>query len=264
MLPVIRPGRMIFVYRAAIVALAAFTAALAGFGLQWLLPVGYLAVSKGMIVSVVSLVASLLSIVLGLSIWTSHGYFTDQYRELQTIGFSVMRLDFELKSYGLDTAPTRKLLREQVLHTRTRFWSGVMHRGRRAEAFNDVLADADAMFAALDGLRPISGEQKEHLATARENYTTFLQTQITMIRTLAYRVPNFLLLVVLGWSCLLFFGYGLLAGINILTGVVAVLGAAAVASAILVILELRDPYSGLFRMPDWELEMLIKTLSANT
>jgi len=254
---------MVFVYRAAIVALAAFTAALAGFGLQWLLPGGYLALSKGMIGLVVSLVASLLSIVLGLSIWTSHGYFTDQYRELQTIGFSVMRLDFELKTYGPDTSPVRTLLREQVLHTRVRFWSGVTHQGQRS-AFNEVLADADAMFAALDRLGPTSGEQKEHLATARENYTTFLHSQITMIRTLAYRVPSFLLTVVLGWSCLLFFGYGLLAGINVLTGVVAALGAAAVASAILVILELRDPFSCLFRMPDWELEMLIKTLSANT
>jgi hypothetical protein len=262
-LQAIRTGRMVFVYRAAIVALAAFTAALAGFGLQSLLPVGYLAVSKGMIGSVVSLVASLLSIVLGLSIWTSHGYFTDQYRELQNIGFSVMRLDFELKTYGPDSAPARTLLREQVLHMRARFWSGVTQQGRRS-AFNEVLADADAMFAALDMLRPTNGERKEHLATAREKYTTFLQSQITMIRTLTYRVPNFLLIVVLGWSCLLFFGYGLLAGINVLAGVVAALGAAAVASAILVILELRDPYSGLFRMPDWELEMLIKTLSANT
>ena len=152
-----------------------------------------------------------------------------------------MRLDFELKTYGPDTSPVRTLLREQVLHTRVRFWSGVTHQGQRS-AFNEVLADADAMFAALDRLRPTSGEQKEHLATARENYTTFLHSQITMIRTLAYRVPNFLLIVVLGWSCLLFFGYGLLAGINVLTGVVAALGAAAVASAILVILELRDPF----------------------
>src|SRR5262245_48363360 len=137
---------MVFVYRALIVALAAFTAALVGFGLQWLLPVGYLAVSKGMIGLVVSLVASLLSIVLGLSIWTSHGYFTDEYVQLQTVGFSVMRLDYELKTYGLDAAPVRTLLREQIVHTRARFWSGVIHQGRRSEAFNGVLADADAMF----------------------------------------------------------------------------------------------------------------------
>ena len=63
-----------------------------------------------------------------------------------------------------------------------------------------------------------------------------------MIRSLADRVPVFLLIVVLGWSCVLFFGYGLLAGIDLL--------AAAVASAILMILELSDPYSGLLRMRD--------------
>jgi hypothetical protein len=40
------------------------------------------------------------------------------------------------------------------------------------------------------------------------------------------------------------------AGINVLAAVVAALGAAAVASAILMILELSDPYSGLFRMRD--------------
>jgi len=71
-----------------------------------------------------------------------------------------------------------------------------------------------------------------------------------MIRSLADRVPVFLLIVVLGWSCVLFFGYGLLAGITLLAAVVAALGAAAVASAILMILELSDPYSGLFRMRD--------------
>ena len=48
----------------------------------------------------------------------------------------------------------------------------------------------------------------------------------------------------------MFFGYGLLAGINLLAAVVAALGAAAVASAILMILELSDPYSGLLRMRD--------------
>jgi hypothetical protein len=55
---------------------------------------------------------------------------------------------------------------------------------------------------------------------------------------------------------ILFFGYGLLAGINVLAAVVAALGAAAVASAILMILELSDPYSGLFRMRDGVFEAI--------
>ena len=106
------------------------------------------------------------------------------------------------------------------------------------------------MFAALDELRPTNDEQRRHLEKAYDTFRMLCATQATMIRSLADRVPVFLVIVVLGWSCVLFFGYGLLAGINLLAAVVAALGAAAVASAILMILELSDPYSGLFRMRD--------------
>ncbi len=83
-----------------------------------------------------------------------------------------------------------------------------------------------------------------------------------MIRNLSNRVPVLLLLVVLGWSCLLFLGYGLLAAFTALSAVSAMLGAVAVATAILLILELSDPYSGLFRMPDAGFKTVINTLSA--
>ena len=62
---------MIFVYRAAIVAFATFVSALAGFAVHSVLPVAYVAESKGMVGLVVGLVASLLSLVLSLLIWTS-------------------------------------------------------------------------------------------------------------------------------------------------------------------------------------------------
>ena len=48
-------GSMIFVYRAAIVAVATFVSALAGFGVHWVLPAAYVVESKGMIGSVVGL-----------------------------------------------------------------------------------------------------------------------------------------------------------------------------------------------------------------
>ena len=58
-------AELVFVNRAAIVALATFASALVGFGLQHLLPAAYVADSKGMIGSVVGLVALLLSLVQG-------------------------------------------------------------------------------------------------------------------------------------------------------------------------------------------------------
>ena len=55
---------MIFIYRAAIVAVATFISALAGFAAHSMLPVAYMVESKGMVGSVLGLVASLLSLVL--------------------------------------------------------------------------------------------------------------------------------------------------------------------------------------------------------
>ena len=242
-------GRLVFVYRAALVGFAAFAAALIGFGLQELLPAAYLAASKSMITSIVGLIASLLSIVLGLLVWTSHGQFISQQTQLQTIAVAALQLDDELRAYGLETGSARALLRKHVARTRARFSNGQAGYNRRSEDYDDLRVDHDAMFAALDELRPTNDEQRRQLEKAYHTFRMFCATQATMIRILADRVPAFLLVVV-GWSCVLFFGYGLLAGINVLAAIVAALGAAAVASAILMILELSDPYSGLFRMRD--------------
>ena len=252
---------MIYVYRAAIVMFATFSSALAGFGVQWLLPAAYVADSKGMIGSVVGLVATLLALVLGLLIWTSHGLFTTQQSQLQTVGRSIVHLDFALKGYGPEAAPGRALLREQVTRARSRFWN---HggAGRRVIVYDDLPAEIQAMRAFFASLRPTGDEQKQHLATAKDLFGTLVEMQVTMIRSLVNPVPNLLLNVVLGWSCLLFFGYGLLSAVNALTVIMAALGAASVGSAAFVILELSNPYSGLFKMPHAGFDGLVSALSA--
>ncbi len=92
-------------------------------------------------------------------------------------------------------------------------------------------------------------------------FGTLVETQLTLIRSLVNRVPFLLLAVVLGWSCVLFFGYGLLSDVDALTIVLAALGAICVASAVLLILELGDPYTGLFRMPHEGFDELIRILT---
>jgi hypothetical protein len=59
------------------------------------LPAAYLATSKSMISSIVRLIASHLSIVLGLLVWTSHGQFISQQTQLQTIAAALLQLDDE-------------------------------------------------------------------------------------------------------------------------------------------------------------------------
>jgi hypothetical protein len=250
---------MIFVYRAAIVAVATFVSALAGFGAHSVLPAAYVAESKGMVGLVVGLVASLLSLVLSLLIWTGHGLCTAQQSQLQTIGSSIIRLDFVLKAYGPEAEPGRALLREHVERIRTRLWSNLNERGFIYRA--DVPEDVHRMIAFFVSLRPANDEQRQYLASARDIFGTIVETQVTIFRSLVDRVPSLLLVVVLGWSCVLFFGYGLLSDVDALTIVLAALGAICVASAVLLILELSDPYSGLFRMPHESFDGLVRLLT---
>jgi hypothetical protein len=250
---------MIFVYRAAVVALATFASALAGLCLQWLLPASYAAESKGMTGSVVGLVASLLSLVLGLLIWTSHGLFTTQQSQWQPIRRSIGLLDYTLKGYRPEAALGRGLLRDHLKRLRARFLDSDAE-GRRLVYLADLPADVLAMRAFFASLHPTNDEQRQSFASARDPFTTIVETQVTMIRTLTNPVPNLLLYVVLGWSCLLFFGYGLLSAIDPVTVVLAAFGAAAVASAVFLILELSDPYTGLLRMSDPGVEGFLRAL----
>jgi hypothetical protein len=117
------------------------------------------------------------------------------------------------------------------------------------------------MREVFDSLRPANDEQRQHLAAARDAFGTIVETEMTMIRALVNPVPNVLLAIVVAWACILFFGYGLMSAINLLTAIMAALGALSVGSAALLILELSDPYVGLFRLSADGIDALMKALA---
>ena len=81
-----------------------------------------------------------------------------------------------------------------------------------------------------------------------------------MSRQLASPVPKLLLFVVVGWSALLFLGFGLLNPFNAVSLAAVALGSIAVASAVYMILEFSQPYSGLFRISPVGVDNLIAVL----
>jgi hypothetical protein len=251
---------MVFLNRAAIIALVTFASALLGFGVQALLPFDYVAASKGMIGSVVGLDASLLALVLGLLIWTAHGQFTAQVAQLQTISRALVLLDLSFVGYGAETEAGRLELRAILDRTRKRLWIDD-RKGRRGFNYSHLAGEILPMRDVLFGLRPADADQRQHLAAARDHFGTIVDTELTMLRSLVNPVPKLLLTIVVGWACLLFFCYALTAAINLLTTIMAALGALSVASAAYLILELSDPYVGLFKMPQDVFDGLMKTLT---
>lgn len=251
----------VFVARAATVAVSTFVSALFGIAVQRFLGPSYVADARIMTTSVVGLVATLLAVVVGLLVSTSYGLFNSQQSDLETIVRSVARMRFVLRHFGAEAETAGAVLRKQVLQLKGRLWPSDGSQERKI-THEGVHVDVHEMLSALDELRPANDEQRHALGQAREIFGAFIETQGSMIRSLASRVPNLLLNVVLGWACALFFGYGILAGTNVLTLLMAAIGSVAIASAIFLILELSDPYTGLFRVSSAVLDRLLERTTA--
>ena len=254
-----RRGRFNSLARTAIVCLPIFASGLFGFFLQWLLPVQHVADAKSMIGSVIGLVSLLLALVLGLLVWTSYGVYTRQNTESQSLGPLILRLDFAFEQYGPEASRGRDLLREAVVRARDRFWGGRASTGG-ASPHAQLRTDLHNITTFFATLEPVTDRQERLIVTALPNFVQVVETTLLMTRQLANPAPKLLMFVVIGWSALLFMSYGLLGGFNALSVVIEALGSIVVASAVYMILEFSQPYSGLFRISPAGVDNLIAVL----
>lgn len=231
--------------KAALVAALTFASGMAGFFIQWLVPAHDMTDAKGAIGSVVGLVTLLLALVLGLVIWTSFGVFTTQQSEVQTLGSTILQLDLLLERYGPEASTGRLGLKDAVRRMRDRFW-GNRAGGPKEFGYSESRMDIHKIEEFFKSLKPQTDEQRQMRGTGETLATSIVQTSLLMSRQLANPVPSLLLIVVVFWSSLLFLGFGLLANFNAITMVAEAFGAISVASAIFMILEFSQPYSGTF------------------
>jgi hypothetical protein len=245
--------------RSLAVALLAFASALLGFYLQRLLPAQHVADAKGMIGSIIGLITLMLALVLGLLIWASYGVYSHQNAESQSLGPLLLKLDFALDQYGPEARRGRELVRAAIIRGRSVFWGGG-DRSDDGSPYAQLRADLHDITGFFAGLEPVTEQQKRLVVTAMPDFLHAVETTLLMSRQLANPVPRLLIFVAVGWTALLFVSYGLLGAFNALSVAAAAVGAVAVASAVFVILEFSQPYSGLFRISPVGVDDLIAEL----
>jgi hypothetical protein len=237
-------------YRSLVVAVITFGASVVGMALQWVVPADVLTASKGSVGAMVGLVTLLLALVLGLLVFTAFSVFTTQQSEAYSLGPVVIELDVILEQYGADAIRGRVGLREALGRSRRRFF-GDAKRGPEAHTFEETRATMHWMNTYFDSLQPPTDRQRQLLTSARDLAKKFAETQMLMTRQLSNPFPPYVLMVVVCWASALFLGNGLVAPPNLIAVVAHLAGAIAVASAIFLILELSQPYTGVIRLkPD--------------
>jgi len=238
-------------------ALAAFVAGLAGLYLQRLLPEPHTSDrSRDMISAIVGLVSLLLALVLSIITGSAYNFYMNQKEELETIAARALQLDIALAEFGPEARQAREMLKAGMETMHNMFW------GKRPMFDYDpsklrpdmVIANLTATDAAIAALNPQTPLQKQAVATAATDAGLIKNTRLLIAMQLKSPISWPLVTVVVIWSILLFCGFGLLSRMNATTVAALGFGAFAVGSALFLILELSQPYTGLFRVPAAALE----------
>ena len=245
---------------AIIVTVLTFLGGLVGLRLKKMLPEQHsVDNARDMIGSVMGLVTLLLALVLGTIVGSAYFFSSTQQSELQSLSSNSLQLDKALAQYGPETKPARDRLRDNLVRSHDLFWSGADVDPQKLTVAV-AMAGLQPMDDYLGSLDPKTPAQTRAAAAAAAHFGQIMQTRLLMSLQLANPVSKPLLVIVVAWSFFLFCGFGLLSKPNATTLAALAFGALAVASAIFLILELSQPYTGLFRISPAALEQTIDTI----
>ena len=244
----------------ACIGAATLAGGLAGLFLQSFLPEKHTTDrSRDMLAAIVGLISLLLALVLGTLIGSAYSFYSTQKAEMETLAARSLQLDLSLAQYGPEAAPLRSALRSTLAGIDTVIWGDGRSDPQQFQAAA-VLPSLRGMVARFSALSPASDGQKQLLGAIGADEAQIQQTRLLMSLQLASPISWPLLIVVASWSILLFCGFGILSRLNVTTLAALALGSFAIGSAIFLILELNEPYSGLFKVPRAAMQQAIEAL----
>jgi hypothetical protein len=246
---------------AILVVVLTFTGGFLGLRLKKKLPEDHsVDKARDMIGAVMGLVTLLLALVLGTIIGSAYYFSATQQTELQSLASHFLLLDKALGDFGPETKPARDGLRENIVRAHELFW-GAGDVDPKQLTVATAMESFKPMESYLRSLDPKTPAQTEAVAAAKANFAAIVTTRISMSLQLANPVSKPLLIIVVVWSFFLFCGFGLLSNPNTTTLAALVFGAFAVGSAIFLILELSEPYTGLVRISPAALDQTIEAIN---
>jgi Protein of unknown function (DUF4239) len=244
------------------IAVCVLTFGLGIFGLylQKLLPENHMSSgSKEMIGAIMGLVTLLLALVLGTLVGSAYGFFAIQKANVESLGARSIQLDMALAQYGPEAQPLREGLKGALKRSYHTVWGGGDTDPKELEV-ESYLPAFVMMNQGISSLSPKTPAQTQLIGTIGATAAAIEQTRFLMSLQLASPVSWPLLIIVVSWAMLLFCGFGVLSRLNATSVVALAFGSFAVGSAVFLILELNEPFTGLFRIPSASVEQTIRAV----
>ncbi len=218
-----------------------FGGAILGMSIRAILPQPHLSPeSKDVVKLGMALVGTLSALVLGLLIALAKGSYDAQSSELTQMSARVVVLDRVLAHYGPEAKEVRALLRGSVVRILDQAWSK-----RHANT-----SQLEAPSGGRRSPRQSTGTHRQRLLQAQATSVVLSlgETRWLQYAQGAISVSMPLLIVLVFWLTSIFVSFGLFAPANATVLTSLLVSAPSVSAAILLILELYSPYSGLMQV----------------
>ena len=216
--------------------------------------------SKDVVRLAMGLVVTTVAIALGLLVGSAKNFYDTQNAEMAQLAGNYVLLDRMLWQYGPDAKDARATLRSVLDHQIQEQQQQMLGSN---QTYNDIKSGAvvgESISVEVQRLSPKDDDQRFF-----KQQSLNLEVQLAQLRWLMYEqntvpFPSFLLVMLITWLIVLFVSFGIFAPRNplVLAGFLA--SSLAICGAILLILEMYHPQSGLIRVSDAPLRAAMQQL----
>jgi hypothetical protein len=215
--------------------------------------------SKDVLRLVLGLVTTLTALVLSLLISSGYSAYQAQQTEVQQLGVHVFQIDRTLAHFGSDTNEQRNQLRQVLAATIARVWpadgtDSATYAPKFISEEGEELFDAVARMSAKTDLQRLTQSRALQLLEGVGETSHILIAQSKG----ALSWP--MLVALMSWMTVLFFGFGLFSRFNVTVVGALFVGALAVSAAVFLIIEMNHPYGGWIQISSVPLRTVLTQL----
>ncbi len=245
---------------AAVVFFSAFGAALLGMYLARIIPKHHLeAETKEIIRLATGLIATMAALVLGLLVSGAKSSFDDESENFKQMALNIVLMDRTLAQFGEGSQPAREHLKHTVAQTIDTLWPATeAPKGTLDDA--KITVEGFGLHQSLRELKPADDDQRSLRDQALQLSTELTRDRWRAIQPSDGSLPMVFLVVVACWLAVLFASFGLFAPRNKLALASLFICAASVAGAMLLIVDLDQPFDGLIQVSSAPLQDALSKL----
>ena len=207
---------------------------------------------------IVSFLVTITAIVIGLLINATKGFIDATQDHWATFAGQLIRLDQSLCNYGSESEPMRRQLQSFTAAVIVKFWradiipTSVSYphvRTLSKDEANQVLSDLlNRIELGIIRLKPSNPLHERLAADCFDQYKEFARARWSLLLAPQNSLPAPFLRMLVAWLMMIFVCFGLRAPANPLIMTMIALSAATLSSMMFAIMDIVDPYKGLYNI----------------